>query len=219
METKLLQKHIFKGTQEFEIVDDVVNVRMKPRLRKEETLTVMLTVLNPEPLINKSLLEFTSRVNNEPLLSLFIAKPNTEEFNQFVNILKQRIQEEYNAFAGIKPGKTYATGALEGNVFEEPPEFDDPEFGVHGLGQPRKQKPVRIDDLEDSIRMLNEYIGTNEIQPLITALEALKEEPDNSSHRTKVVTAFNGLGQGEGAVLTYAPYVGILMTDGPATGY
>mgnify|MGYP001550140873 CR=1 FL=1 len=67
METKLLQKHIFKGTQEFEIVDDVVNVRMKPRLRKEETLTVMLTVLNPEPLINKSLLEFTSRVNNEPL--------------------------------------------------------------------------------------------------------------------------------------------------------
>ena len=40
--------------------------------------TVMITVLNKEPVISKSLLEFTSRVNNEPLLSMFLAKPNPE---------------------------------------------------------------------------------------------------------------------------------------------
>ena len=72
MTTKLIQKHLLKGTQEFEIIDDTVVVRSKPPLKKEESLTVMLTVLNTEPVISKSLLEFTSRVNNEPLLSLFL---------------------------------------------------------------------------------------------------------------------------------------------------
>lgn len=216
METKLLQKHIFKGTQEFEIIDDLVNVRIKSLFRKEETLTVMLTVLNPEPVINRSLLEFTSRVNNEPLLSFYLAKPNTEEFNQFVNILKQKIQEEYNAFAGLRAG---SSSPLEGNVFEEPPEFDDPDHDASGLAQTRMQKPVRVADLEDSIRMLDEYIGTDEVQPLITALQTLKEEPENTEHLLQVIKVFNNLGPGQGAVLTYAPYVGILMTDGPATSY
>ena len=211
METKLLQKHLLKGTQEFEIIDDVVNVRIKTPFKKEESLTVMLTVLNPEPLINKSCLEFTSRVNNEPLLSLFLAKPNPEEFNQFINILKQKIQDEYNAFAGIKAGNP---SALERNVFEEPPEFDDPDFN-----QPRMQKPVRIEDLEDSIRMLDEYIGTEEIQPLISALKALHAEPENAAHLSQVINVFNALGPSQGAVLTYAPYVGILMSDGPVSGY
>ena len=63
MEIKLLQKHLLKGTQEFEIIDDVVNVRIKTPFKKEESLTVMLTVLNPEPLINKScLLKLTIHV-------------------------------------------------------------------------------------------------------------------------------------------------------------
>ena len=102
MASKLVQKSLFRGTREFEIVDDVVNVRIKTPFNKEETLTVMLTVLNPEPVISKSLLAFTSRVNNEPLLSLYLAKPNPEEFNAFVNLLKQKAHDEFNAFAGLK---------------------------------------------------------------------------------------------------------------------
>ena len=211
MQTTLFQKHIFKGTQKFEIIDDTVHVHLKAPFRQEESLTVMLTILNPEPLINKSLLEFTSRVNNEPLLSLYLAKPNPEEFNQFVSLLKQRIQDEYNAFAGIKSGNP---SPLEHNVFEEPPEFDDPV-----PQKPARQKPIRVEDLEDSIRMLSEYIGSEEIQPLITALKDLQAEPDKDIHLSKVINEFNALGAGQGAVLTYAPYIGILMSDGAVSGY
>ena len=102
MTTKLVQKDLFKGTQEFELVDDYVNVRIKAPFKKAETLTVMLTVLDPEPVISKSSLNFNSRVNGEPLISLYLGKPNTEEFNGFVNALKQKAFEEFNAFAGLQ---------------------------------------------------------------------------------------------------------------------
>ena len=75
MATKLVQKHLIKGTQEFEIVGDTVNIHIKSPFRKEETLTVMLAVLNVEPVISQSRLEFVSRVNNEALISLYLAKP------------------------------------------------------------------------------------------------------------------------------------------------
>lgn len=124
MVTKLVQKHLFKGTQKFEIIDDTVNVYIKPRFKSEESLTVMLTVLNPEPVMSKSRLEFTSRINNEPLLSLYLAKPNPTEFNAFVSLLKQKAQDEFHAFAGLKSG---TPSELSGNVYEEPPEFDTPD--------------------------------------------------------------------------------------------
>ena len=46
MQTTLFQKHIFKGTQKFEIIDDTVHVHLKAPFRQEESLTVMLTILN-----------------------------------------------------------------------------------------------------------------------------------------------------------------------------
>ena len=102
MTTTLVQKHLFKGLQEFKIINDHVDIRIKSPLKKEETLTVMLTVLNPEPMIRRSSLDFNSRVNGEALISMFMENPNTEEFNAFVSTLKQRAEEEYTAFAGLK---------------------------------------------------------------------------------------------------------------------
>ncbi|MCF7997317.1 MAG: hypothetical protein K9L88_21195, partial [Chromatiaceae bacterium] len=61
MLTRLIQKHLFLVTQELDIVGDEVRVCIKSPW-SEEKLTVMLTVLNPEPVIKKSRLEFTSRV-------------------------------------------------------------------------------------------------------------------------------------------------------------
>jgi hypothetical protein len=208
MVTKLVQKHLFKGTQEFEIVDDVVNIQIKSPFKKEETLTVMLAVLNTEPVISKSRLEFTSRVNNEALVSLYLAKPNAEEFNAFVNHLKQKVRDEFKAFAGLKAETS--TG-LEGNVYEEPPEFDSAE----AVNSHKKWKPVKTADVEDSIRMLREYVGGEEINPLLSALGALLEEPDNDEIRKSVFIEFEALGPVQGAVLTYAPYVGVLMSGDP----
>ena len=205
MMTKLIQKQLFKGSQEFELVDDAVNIHIKSPFKKDETLTVMLAVLNPEPIISKSRLEFTSRVNNEALVSLQLAKPNAEEFNAFVNLLKQKAQEEYNEFAGL----TAADTKLEGNVYDEPPDFED-------TGKPTRivRKPVRVEAVEESINMLSEYIGGAEIDPLLSALKALQSEPENIEHLSRLAREFDALGPSQGAVLTYAPYIGILMSDG-----
>ena len=205
MTTKLIQKQLFKGTQEFEIVDDAINIHIKSPFKPDETLTVMLAVLNPEPIIGKSRLEFTSRVNNEALVSLYLAKPNAEKFNAFVNLLKQKAQQEYNEFAGL----TAADTKLEGNVYDEPPDFEatDKPAGI-------VRKPVRVEAVEESINMLSEYIGGEEIDPLLSALKALQSEPENIEHLSRLAREFDALGPVQGAVLTYAPYIGILMSDG-----
>ncbi len=208
MATRLTQKHPLKGTQEFEIVDDAVNISIKAPFKKEESLTVMLAVLNSEPVISKSRLEFTSRVNNEALISLYLAKPNAEEFNNFVNLLKQKVQDAYKSFAGLK---TDAPPDLEGNVYDEPPEFDSTE-NAYGMDQ---WKPVDKQRVEESVQMLRDYVGGEEINPLLTALEALVAEPKNDELRSRVFKEFEALGPGQGAVLTYAPYVGVLMSGDP----
>ena len=48
---RLVQKSLFKGTQEFELLDDEVRVRIKSLFHKKER-TVTLAILNPEPVVN-----------------------------------------------------------------------------------------------------------------------------------------------------------------------
>ena len=208
MTMKLIQKQLFKGTREFEILDDVVNFRMKTPL-KEEKLTIDLSILNPEPVVNAPFLDFHSRVKCGPLLSLLIDKPNAEEFNAFVDELKQRARQQYNTFAGLKAGSLPA--GLAANVYLEPPEFDESEQ----VRIEKKVKPVRATDIEISIQMLERHLDDEEIKPLLSALEALKAEPENESYFDQLVLAFDGLGPRQGAVLTYAPYVSILLSDDP----
>lgn len=205
---KLIQKQFLKGKREFEIADDVVNVRYKTPF-KEEKLTVMLTILNPEPVVNKPWLEFHSRVKCDPLLSLLIDKPNAEDFNGFVNELKQRARQEYNAFAGLKAGSL--PEAMSANVFDEPPDFE--ESGKRQTG--KKMKPVSVANIDNAMQMLVQYLESDEITPLLNAMEALKEDPQNESHLTHLVKAFDDLGPRQGAVLTYAPYISLLLSDDP----
>ena len=98
---KLIQKSLLKGTQEFELRDDSINVRIKTPF-KEKVRSVELAILNPEPVVNGSTLDFHSRVKCGPLLSLHLNKPNPAEFNAFVEAVKEKALAEYNAFAGIK---------------------------------------------------------------------------------------------------------------------
>lgn len=207
MQTRLEQKQLFKGSRVFELDDDVVNVHIKSRF-KQETLTVTLAVLNPEPVINQSCLEFTSRVNNEPLLSLFLAKPNPQEFNDFVNLIKQKAQQEYNAIAGLK---ALSGSAMEGNSFDEPPEFDAADANT----RVKSGKPVNVEGMQSSIQMLTEYVGVEEIGNLLAAMQALQEDPQNYEKLAQLAREFDRLGPMQGAVLTYAPYIGLLLSDDP----
>jgi len=202
---KLIQKQFLKGSREFELDGDIINFRIKTAL-KEEKLTVDLSILNPEPVVNKPFLEFHSRVKCGPLLSLLIDKPNAREFNAFVDALKQRARQEYNAFAGFSSGT--AADRLPGNVYEEPPEMGEPDKNRTRT----KVIPLRVDE---TIQMLQQHLDGAEIDALVMALEALKAEPDNEASFNQLLKAFDDLGPRQGAVLTYAPYVSLLLSDDP----
>jgi len=206
MRTHLIQKKLFKATHEYEIDDDQIIIRIKSRT-KNETITVLLAVLEPEPVITKTHLEFVSRVNGEPLVSLLLSKPNVQEFNEFVNTLKKMALDEYNIYTGF-------------NVSSEPaPAIDDglepPEFGDHSTADIIKGKKVSIPGLENSITMLETYVDNDEVKPLITTLQALIHAPTDHSKLVAVAHAFNELGASQGAVLTYAPYISIMLSDDP----
>ena len=206
MTNKLIQKHLFKGSQEFEIIGEQIEICSKSRL-KEEKLSVDLAVLNPEPVITRTHLDFVSRVNGEPLVSLALSKPNVTEFNNFVNTLKQRAQAEYNTYSGINIGS--APGDQFANE-EEPPEFDE-----RSTVDIIKTKKVNIEGLESAINMLETYVNDPEVQPLVVALQTLKQDPADHARLVEVAKVFNALGPSQGAVLTYAPYVSIMLSDDP----
>lgn len=99
---KLIQKHLIKGTQEFELRGEEVLVRIRGPFKKNKEKSVPLAILNPEPEIKDGLLNFHSRVKCGPLLSLYLNKPNTAEFNAFVDALKDKALQEFNTFSGIE---------------------------------------------------------------------------------------------------------------------
>ncbi len=207
MSTKLIQKHLLKQS-EYEIVGEQVDIRVLSRVSNEvtESLSVTLAVLNPEPIITRTQLQFVSRVNGEPLISLALSRPNVTEFNEFVNTLKLKAQEEYNAISGIRLSVNAESQA--GNSYEEPPEFSE-----HTHQDIIKTKTVNIEGLDNAINMLRTYIDNDEIQPLLLSLEALKQAPHDKSRLADVANVFNNLGSNQGAVLTYAPYISIMLSD------
>lgn len=208
---KLTQKAFLKGTREFEIIEDTVYVRIKGLL-KEEKLTVGLSTLNPEPVINGPVLEFhglASRgANREPVLTLLLNNPNADEFNTFVDALKQGALGNDKSFASFELAtpESVRAEALARNVYEEPPDFDEPREKI-------PFQPVKAERVASDISMLKTYLEEDDIKPLLDALETLKTEPQNEAAFDKVVDAFNDLkGFNKGAVLTYAPYLKVLVS-------
>jgi hypothetical protein len=199
-----------KGSREFELVDDHVNIRTKAPFKEPEEIIVMLTVLDPEPVITKSSLNFVSRVNGCTLISLLLGKPNTEEFNAFVSAVKQRALEEFSSFAGLTPPGPSAEGP--GNVYEEQPPEVEESAEERMVKSNKRVDPAKI---EGAIEMLKAQLDADDIRPIITALEELQEQPENNQRLVQVLHAFNELGPMQGAVLAYAPYVNKLLTDSP----
>ena len=211
MTMKLVQKSLLKGTREFEIIDeDAVYVRIKGPL-KEEKLTVSLSMLNPDPVVNGSELEFYSDYKGRPVLSLLLNKPNAVEFNTFIDALKKKIigEDDTSASADDDSPDTKRPEALTRNVHEEPPVFD----ASADTREAMSVQPVNAERLGDDITMLKTYLDEEDIKPLIDSLETLKAEPHNEAAYQKVLDAFNVLGIEQGAVLTYATYLKVLLTN------
>lgn len=93
MTATLIQKHPLKGTREFRLDGDEIHYAIQSVL-KSESLSVVLCVLDPDPVVSGSMLAFVSRVNREPLVELFIDRPDKASFDAFVGTMRDRITEE-----------------------------------------------------------------------------------------------------------------------------
>ena len=208
---KLVQKSLLEGTREYEIIDDdTLSVRIK-RLLKEEKLTVSLSMLNPEPVLNGSELEFYSDYKGRPILSLILNKPNAAEFDTFIDTLKKKIIGEDDILTSVDDDSqdTKVSEALARNVYEEPPLFFEDSADRRDI---TSVLPVNAERLSDDISMLKTYLEEEDIRPLIDSLETLKAEPDNEAAYQKMLDAYDVLGIKQGAVLTYAPYLKVLLS-------
>ena len=90
---KIVQIHPDQGTREFELVDDAIEYHISSPFGDEE-LSVVLSVLSPEPVVDGSMMYFISEVNREALIKLFVDLPDARTFEGFVHTVKQRIREE-----------------------------------------------------------------------------------------------------------------------------
>jgi hypothetical protein len=208
---KLVQKSLLEGTREYEIIDDdTLSVRIK-RLLKEEKLTVSLSMLNPEPVLNGSELEFYSDYKGRPILSLLLNKPNAAEFDTFIDTLKKKIIGEDDILTSVDDDSqdTKVSEALARNVYEEPPLFFEDSADKRDI---TSVLPVNAERLSDDISMLKTYLEEEDIRPLIDSLETLKAEPDNEAAYQIMLDAYDVLGIKQGAVLTYAPYLKVLLS-------
>jgi hypothetical protein len=208
---KLVQRRFLKDTREYEIIDDdTLSVRIKRPL-KEEKLTVSLSMLNPEPVLNGSELEFYSDYKGRPILSLLLNKPNAAEFDTFIDTLKKKIIGEDDILTSVDDDSqdTKVSEALARNVYEEPPVFFEDSADRRDI---TSVLPVNAERLSDDISMLKTYLEEEDIRPLIDSLETLKAEPDNEAAYQKMLDAYDVLGIKQGAVLTYAPYLKVLLS-------
>jgi hypothetical protein len=91
---------------------------------------------------------------------------------------------------------------------------DKTEVKIKNRGQ-----PVKVADIDLALRMLKTFMDTQEIHPLLSALETLKTDTQNEAYQAQVINAFNDLGILQGAVLTYAPYLNVFISDNPFGDY
>ncbi len=73
-------------------------------------------------------------------------------------------------------------------------------------------KNVDVAKINASIEALKQYVKDVSIEPLISLLEALKQDPNNESLLLQLSDTFKALGIIQGAVLTYAPYISLLLS-------
>ena len=72
---------------------------------------------------------------------------------------------------------------------------------------------IDVADIDNAIQMLNKYAKEASIKPLISILEALKEDSHNESLLAQLTDTWRNLGVYQGTVLTYVPYFYTLIPD------
>jgi hypothetical protein len=69
--------------------------------------------------------------------------------------------------------------------------------------------------IDISIQGLRQYIAAEDAEPLIVILETLKTAENSTVGIKQLADTLNQMGITQGAVLTYAPYISVLISDDP----
>ena len=72
---------------------------------------------------------------------------------------------------------------------------------------------IDVSDIDNAIQVLNKYTNEPSIKPLISILEALKQDINNESLLAQLIDTWRNLGVYQGTVLTYVPYFYTLIPD------
>jgi hypothetical protein len=72
---------------------------------------------------------------------------------------------------------------------------------------------MNVGNIDNAIQMLNTYAKEASLKPLISILEALKQDPHSEALLAELTDAWRNLGVYQGTVLTYVPYFYTLIPD------
>ncbi len=67
--------------------------------------------------------------------------------------------------------------------------------------------------IKQSIEMIKIYIKDENTKPLLSVLEQFNQDTNNESFILELRHTLNKMGSTQGAVLTYAPYLILLLSD------
>jgi hypothetical protein len=72
---------------------------------------------------------------------------------------------------------------------------------------------IDLEKIDNAIQMLNKYTNEASIKPLISILEALRDDLHSKSLLVQLTETWRNLGIYQGTVLTYVPYFYTLIPD------
>ncbi|WP_462320767.1 hypothetical protein [Halochromatium sp.] len=70
-----------------------------------------------------------------------------------------------------------------------------------------------VERIDESIAMLKQYLDAETLTPLLTVLDEMAKAPDDATLLDRLSDTVDDMGILQGAVLTYAPYIAILLSD------
>lgn len=76
-----------------------------------------------------------------------------------------------------------------------------------------EQKAINPLRVTESIELVRKFVGEDGLEGLIAALEALAAAPQEDERLMALMSAFDEIGAAQGVVLTYAPYIGVILSD------
>lgn len=72
---------------------------------------------------------------------------------------------------------------------------------------------LNVANIDDAIKVLTKHLNEPGLKPLISILEALKQDINNESLLKQLIDIWRNLGVYQGAILTYLPYFYTLIPD------